>query len=52
MAKAELHFNCGCGFQTMEPVLAHVHVDETGHTMEIHGWARPDGEVNTDAKRK
>jgi len=42
MAKSSVKFHCGCGFITDNPLEAAIHVDSTGHTLDVYGRIQPD----------
>jgi hypothetical protein len=50
MSRANIRFNCGCGFKCGEALVAMSHVDDTGHSMEVNGRVEPDGGKNKKAK--
>lgn len=53
MAKAIVNYNCGCGFKADNPLVASLHVDKTGHKMEVNGQILPDGNSKEkEAKKK
>ena len=42
MAKSTVRYNCGCGYTCTNPLEAALHVDSTGHTMDVLGKIQPD----------
>lgn len=42
MAKSTVKFHCGCGFTCDNPLEAAIHVDSTGHTLDVTGIVKPD----------
>lgn len=40
-AKTEIKVQCGCGFQTNNPLTAQDHVEKTGHSMDVSGKVYP-----------
>jgi hypothetical protein len=42
VSKDKVSFHCGCGYKCDNPLEAKIHVDETGHTLIIHGFIVPD----------
>lgn len=42
MAKNNIKFQCGCGFKTDNYLEAALHVDSTGHTLDVLGTVQPD----------
>lgn len=41
MAEVKWNFSCGCGYQCKTPLEADLHVEATGHKMEVHGMVIP-----------
>jgi len=41
MAKDEVKFSCGCGFQTRDLLTAMAHADEKKHTLDVLGKIHP-----------
>lgn len=50
MAKGNIRFHCGCGFSTTNPLEAALHVDSTGHTLDVLGTVQPDNKNNKKEK--
>ena len=42
MAKSTVKFHCGCGYTTDNPLEAALHVDSTGHSLDVLGRVQPD----------
>lgn len=42
MAKSTVKFHCGCGYTTDNYLEAALHVDSTGHTLDVLGKIQPD----------
>ena len=42
MAKNSIKYNCGCGVKADNYLEASIHVDTTGHKMEVRGEVYPD----------
>lgn len=51
MAKSKVKFQCGCGYSTDNYLEAALHVDSTGHTLDVLGQVRPDVTLGNEWKR-